>query len=106
MRMTRVPQERPGAVQGRLFGGSRSRPEGMSGFTCGGVIVGSATPGHQPFAPVDGLPFVDGLRGVEEAVQHVVQVLGTGIVGAVGVDVRGRGALAFGHQHFRLEIGS
>lgn len=34
--------------------------------TCAGEFVGRAATGHQPLAPVDGLPVVDRLTGIQQ----------------------------------------
>lgn len=40
--------------------------------TCTGEFVGRVATGHQPLAPVDGLPIVDGFAGVKQDVQQLV----------------------------------
>jgi hypothetical protein len=68
-----------------------------------GKFGGGATAGHEPLAPVDGLPVVDGLAGVEEDVEQLVEMMGTagteGGIAALGVDVGGCAQFALVHEH-------
>lgn len=68
-------------------------------------FVGRSAPGHEPLAPVDGLPFVDRFGGVEDVVEHFVQGLRVGGGAAAGQYIGGGGPLALGHQHLYLERG-
>lgn len=66
-------------------------------------LVRGSSAGQQPAAPVDGLPLVDGLAGVQQNVQHWPQVLRCP-ASAVRVYVRSCSSLPFLHQHLCRRI--
>lgn len=79
--------------------------------TCAGEFVGCAATGHQPFAPVDGLPVVDRLTGVQQDVQQLVEVLGATVAvqawfAAFGVDVGGCAAFTLVHEYLGRRAGA
>lgn len=75
----------------------------VQGNTCAGEFIGGSAPGHQPLAPVYRLPVVYSLRGVQQVIQDLVQVLRIGSIRAVSVDVSCSGPFALSKQHLRLK---
>lgn len=62
-------------------------------------LIRGASTSHQPLAPVDRLPLVDGFAGLEDQVQQFVEVLGGGRLSTFRQHVSGRGPFALFHQH-------
>lgn len=75
---------------------------------CCGIIEGSnysrefirgPAPGHEPLAPVNGLPLVDGLARVEKQIEELIEVVRRRRPRAISVDVSRSPTFALFHQH-------
>jgi len=43
-------------------------------YTCTGEFVGCPATSHEPLAPIDGLPVVDGFAGIQQDVPQLVEI--------------------------------
>lgn len=82
--------------------------------TCVSEFVGRTAAGHQPLAPVYGLPVVDRFTRFQQNVQQLVEVLLAAAavpavqawVAAFSEDVRGCAAFTLIHEYLRRSAGS